>query len=237
MAAAQEIGWQPTADEGLRLMTSTDYLAGLRATLTLPTKYGSPNAYSYFNFYLGINYPGGGAVEAGISYGWKEGVLGWRIFTNPGITRLIGSPPQTIDLALYIKDHGKGAGFPVCYFGGYGSAASSAWGKCGKVKMVAAMHEDIGDAYRRKTWFDQMIFKCTGVIDRPQPGDSTPATVNWLPFNTIPKLKWHLQRPDSSFRMMQAPGFTGDYYRVIMYEPGLKVWDFGEKFHFKKVVA
>lgn len=224
MAASAEIGWQPTADEGLRLMTCSDHLFGLRATLTLPTEYASPNPWSYFNFYLGINYVGGGgAVEAGASFGWRGGVLGWRTFINPGSSKLSPGLASSLDLALFIRDSGDGSGFPVFYVNGSEPLVGSVRGKKGKVKMVAAMHEDINAPWRRKTWFNQAVFKCTGVIDCAQPASATPATVKWLPYATVPKLVWHLQRPPSVFRLISARSSSGDSYRTTMYKPGTHV--------------
>lgn len=216
---ADEIGWQPSRDEGLRLMTSTKTLAGLRATLRLPTKYDVAYDFSYFNFYLGINFASGGACEAGVSYGYRHGLKAWRIFINPGMSMIYPGITGVVDLTLALLEFAPGAATPVLFVNNSSSMRSSVSGKLGQVKMVAAIHEDITDSSRRRTWFDQAAFACTGVIDSVQPGASMPSTIPWMSYTKVDKLTWHLQRPDTSFSLIQSSSFTGDNYRVFMKQP------------------
>jgi hypothetical protein len=216
---ADEIGWQPDRDEGLRLMTSTKTLAGLRATLRLPTKYDVPYNFSYFNFYLGINFASGGACEAGVSYGYRHGLKAWRIFINPGISMIYPGAMGVMDLTLALLEFAPNAATPVLFVNNSSSIRSSVSGKLGQVKMVAAIHEDITDSSRRKTWFDEGVFACSGVIDSVQPGASLPNTIPWIPYTKVEKLTWHLQRPDTKFGLIQSSSFTGDNYRTFMKQP------------------
>lgn len=224
MAGDAEIGWQASVDEGLRVMTSTDYLAGIRATLTLPTQYQSPNPWSYFNFYLGINFssPAGAAVEAGVSYGQPKGELSWRTFINPGSTKLSPGLAASLDLALFIQDSGNGAGYPVFYVNGAGPIAGAVWGRCGKVKMVAAMHEDKKNDVQRTTWYDRATFRCTGVVEYAQPAGASPSTIKWIPFSSISGLSWHVQRPASRFRRIQCISGSGENFTTSMLAPGIE---------------
>jgi hypothetical protein len=224
MSTGQEIGWQSKYDEGLRVMTSSDHLAGIRATLTLPTQYQSPNPWSYFNFYLGINFsqPAGAAVEAGVSFGLPNVDLNWRTFINPGPSKVTAGLSGSLDLALFIQDAGKGAGYPVLFVNGVGPIKGEVWGRCGKVKMVAAMHEDKGSDIARETWYDKAVFRCTGVLEYAQPASATPATIKWKPWSSIAGLAWHLQRPDSYFRRIQCSCGTGDNFTTTMVKLGVR---------------
>lgn len=224
MPGAAEIGWQATVDEGLRVMTNVKHLAGIRATLTLPTQYQSPNVWSYFNFYLGINFdkPSGMAVEAGVSYGQPKGILDWRTFINPGSSEVTPGLSGSMDLALFVEDVREGAGYPVLYVNGKGPMRGSVGGRCGQVKMVTAMHEDKKSDTARTTWYNRATFRCTGVVEQAQPVGSTPATIKWIPFGSVAGLAWHLQRPPSRFRRIQSISGSGDNFTTAMIDPGLE---------------
>lgn len=160
--AGTELGWQPLFDEGIRLLAATDDWTGIKAALTLPKEFASPNKESYFNFYLGIN-GARSTIEAGISYSenvskYKE--AGWHAFINidgAGTNQPISiTPGETLIVSLeLIKGTAKLAA------GKYILPARATTLKSGAPKMCIALHED--KQKNRTTWFDQASFACQGV--------------------------------------------------------------------------
>jgi len=216
----KEIGWQKEFDEGIRLMTNVETLAGLKATLTLPSEYDSPYNYSYFNFYLGMNFPNGLAVEAGISYSNIHGSKLWRVFTNPGQSLPFPSPPGSVEMALYLVHLASGQCVPTFVFDGRPITCGAA-GARGKIKMVGAIHEDISDTTRRKTWFNSATFRCTGVLVEPvQAPEAFAPTGSWKPYSAVSDLVWHVQRPPEPIhKLISCPNSVGDNFTLTMAKP------------------
>jgi len=201
-------------------MTDVDYLAGVKATLTLPTDYDSPYKASYFNFYLGMNFTNGLAVEAGISYGNIQGAKLWRVFTNPGLSMPYGRPPGSVELALFLTNLGNGSCIPRFLINGTELACAAA-GKLGKIKMVAAIHEDISDTAKRKTYFNQATFCCTGVLESAIEAHQAygPAS-GWKPYSQISGLNWHVQRPpEPMHKLISCASSAGNNFTITMAKP------------------
>ena len=157
--AGTELGWKPAFDEGARLLAATHDWTGIKATLTLPKEFASPNKESSFNFYLGMN-GARSTIEAGVSYSEnvsKYSEAGWHAFINiDGVgtnTPINLAAGETIVLSLELT---KGSVKLAC--NKFTLPARPTQLVSGAAKMCIALHED--KKADRTTWFDQATFNC-----------------------------------------------------------------------------
>ena len=156
---SKELGWNPSFDEGVRLLAKHGGLTGIRVNLLTPSEYNSPAAESYFNFYLGFHQfageKSGQQVESGISYSSK----GWQAFINSG-GKETASKNITVGkgemLRLELSFEGKMLKLMV----GATPLFSPVNFHSGAPKMVVALHESHLDLSNRNVWFDKAQMIC-----------------------------------------------------------------------------